>query len=111
VPLTPAPAEAAPAPAPAVEASAAPDPAPAPAPAAGLNPKPTLSPKPGLAPKPALKLQGNTDGKFERTESFASPMPKIEVVNESVSPVFTVLSGLAAAAAITFAVLLYLKNQ
>jgi hypothetical protein len=38
-------------------------------------------------------------------------MPKIDASAEAISPVFAVISGLAAAAAITFAVLLFLKTK
>jgi ammonia channel protein AmtB len=38
-------------------------------------------------------------------------MPKIGAAADAVSPVFAVISGIAAAAAITFAVLLFLKTK
>lgn len=62
--------------------------------------------------KPSLKLNGpvhaaNPD-KFE-APAFTSPMPA--ATDDGPSGVIVALSAIAAAAAITFAVLLFLKNQ
>lgn len=64
--------------------------------------------KPSL--KPNFKLQGTPHpATLTDPPAFKSPMPA--VVDDSPSGVVVALSFLAAAAAITFAVLLYLKNQ
>lgn len=114
--LTPkAPAPAAPTPAPAVEApSAAPEVAATTPPplqaSSGATPAALLANKTGVA-RPSLKLSGTphpsvanpTDAKFETPAAdTSSEGPPIAVV---------ALSGLAAVAALTFAALLFLKNQ
>ena len=86
------------------------------APAAAAAPGPTAdapAPKPTLVPKQSLKLQSNPDAesKLPNNGAFVSPMPNLKDSDGEVSPVFTVLSGLAAAAALTFAYLLFLKNK
>jgi len=71
------------------------------------------APKPTLVPKQSLKLQSNPDSesKLPNNGAFISPMPNLKDYDGDVSPVFTVISGLAAAAALTFAYLLFLKNK
>lgn len=111
-PKVAAPAEAAPAPAPAAPSHSAPLPGHA-APPAVLQSSSGGTP-PALVSsgnKPSFKLQGpvhaaNPD-KFEAPK-FASPMP---VASDAPSAAIVALSAIAAAAAITFAVLLFLKNQ
>jgi hypothetical protein len=60
-----------------------------------------------------LRLQANpgAEAKLPGGGAFSSPMPKIGAAADAVSPVFAVISGIAAAAAITFAVLLFLKTK
>jgi hypothetical protein len=71
------------------------------------------APKPTLVPKQSLKLQANpdADSKLPNNGAFVSPMPNIKDADGDVSPIFAVISGLAAAAALTFAYLLFLKNK
>ncbi len=59
----------------------------------------------------SLKLQDPANSKIETVNApaFQSPMPVAE--NDSPSIVLVLLSFVAAAAAISFAVLLYFKNQ
>jgi hypothetical protein len=63
------------------------------------------------APRASLKLQDPANSKIETVNApvFQSPMPV--AASDSPSIVVVLLSFIAAAAAITFAVLLYLKNQ
>ena len=106
------------------KAPAAADGSPAPAPAPTLSaPPPTLGASnsnatpAGLAassgaPRAALKLQGNVHpanpDKFADAK-FNSPIPAS--ADDAPSPAIVALSALAAVAAISFAVLLFLKNQ
>lgn len=115
-PKAPAPA---PAPAAPVEAAVeAPIPPPAaPAPVAGVSNSNATPPalaaaaaKPGLA-KGSLKLQGTPHPANVQNDApaFKSPMPAAADDQPSIAVV--ALSFIAAAAALTFAALLYLKNQ
>ena len=117
-PKAPAPAPA-PSPVAAVEAPIeAPIPAPPPpAPVAGLSNSNSTPPalvaasaKPGLA-KPSLKLQGTPHPANVQNEApaFKSPMPA--ATDDQPSIAIVALSFVAAAAALVFAALLYLKNQ
>ena len=74
---------------------------------------PALAPAAVLVPKPSLRLQANpgVDAKLPGSGTFASPMPKIDVAADAVHPALAVIAGLAAAAAVTFAVLLFIKSQ
>lgn len=74
---------------------------------------PTLAPAAVLVPKPSLRLQANpgVDAKLPGSGTFTSPMPKIDAAADAVHPAFAVIAGLAAAAAVTFAVLLFIKSQ
>ena len=111
-PAAPAPASQAPV---APPAEAAIPPVSSPVLQAGISPSNSTPPAIAAAAKvgstrPGLKLQGTPHPANAPTApAFKSPMPA--VVDDSPSPVVLVLSLLAAAAAITFAVLLYLKNQ
>ena len=114
--LTPkTPAAAAPAPAPAPEAPvAAPEAAATPPPlqaSSGATPASLLAANKSGVARPSLKLSGTphpsvanpTDAKFETAVAdTSSDTPPIAIV---------ALSGLAAVAALTFAALLFLKNQ
>ncbi len=119
--LTLTPKAPAPAPAPVAETEApaeAPIPAPPPpAPVAGVSNSnatpPSLvaaSAKPGLA-KGALKLQGTPHPANVQNDApaFKSPMPA--AADDQPSIAIVALSFIAAAAALAFAALLYLKNQ
>lgn len=107
------------APAPAPESAApAPEPAAAHPAASAYAPPPILSSTPKVltasnpsAPRASLKLQGPGGAKIETVNApaFQSPMPV--VADDSPSIAIVALSFIAAAAAITFAVLLYFKNQ
>ncbi len=119
--LTLTPKAPAPAPAPAAPVEAAVEapipPPPAPAPVAGVpnsNATPpslvAASAKPGLA-KASLKLQGTPHPANVQTDApaFKSPMPA--AADDQPSIAIVALSFIAAAAALAFAALLYLKNQ
>ncbi|TAG32023.1 MAG: hypothetical protein EAZ36_02720 [Verrucomicrobia bacterium] len=60
--------------------------------------------------KPSFKLQGTVHSAADQPSQTALPTYR-KSVDDSPSPVLTVLSALAAAAAISFAALLYLKTQ
>ncbi len=87
------------------------------APSAEAAPAATYAPAPApaavLVPKPSLRLQANpgVDAKLPGSGTFTSPMPKIDAAADAVHPAFAVIAGLAAAAAVTFAVLLLIKSQ
>ncbi len=79
--------------------------APAPASAApSLRPAAALRPATVPAPIAASTL------KIPESRKFASPMPGIESSDDAVPVYITILAGLAAAASIAMAVLLYLKH-
>lgn len=103
--------------------AAAPATAPAPAPATPTPPashtppsitqgasdaRPPVLTSSGL--KPSFKLQGNVHSAADKLTDD-KPLIARKPVDDGPSPVLTAISALAAAAAITFAVLLYLKTQ
>ena len=81
------------------------------APATEDSPKPklTLAPKPVTsAPFSAAQIAA---AQKMPSAKFSSPIPPAAEDEESLSPVFTIIAGLAAAAAIAFAYLLFLKTK
>lgn len=106
---------------PVTTAAASPAPAPAPVAPAPVAPAAT-SPAPGLVapalPKPALKLStpvpaspSANPARIAAAQKLPGRAPVGTADDDAPSPAITVLSGLAAAAAITFAVLLFLKTK
>ncbi|MCX6936742.1 MAG: hypothetical protein NTU80_02405 [Verrucomicrobia bacterium] len=100
--------------------SAPPTPEAAPiAPEAASKPKLTLAPKPGTS-APFAGRPG-TSAPFSAAQiaaaqklpsgKFSSPIPPAADEDDGPSPVLTVIAGLAAAAAIAFAYLLFLKTK
>jgi hypothetical protein len=75
--------------------------APAPAPAPTLRPPVAAS-----APAPAYQAAA----KLPERPAFVSPMPTIESSDDSIPAFLPIVAGFAAAVAIAFAVLLYLKQ-
>jgi len=65
---------------------------------------------PGLS-APASPVAAAGMGKLPERPKFVSPMPVIEEADDAVPVYLTVLAGIAAVASISFAVLLYLKNN
>lgn len=80
-----------------------------PAPANDAKPKLTLAPKP-LTAAPFSAAQIAAAQKLP-TARFSSPIPPAAEDDESPSPVLTIIAGLAAAAALAFAYLLFLKTK
>lgn len=95
--------------------AAASAPAPAPAPVAPAPTAPSLV-APAL-PKPSLKLStpaltpSSNPARIAAAQKLPGRAPVATADDDAPSPAITVLSGLAAAAAITFAVLLFLKTK
>ena len=85
----------------------APAPVPQPAPVAAaptpLKMPATLRPPTSVAPSPSV-------AKFPESPKFVSPMPAIEHADDSIPAFLPIIAGFAAAVAIAFAVLLYLKR-
>lgn len=83
-----------------------PAPAPEPQPTPSAAPTPlkmpaTLRPPVSAAPAPA---------KLPESPRFVSPMPAIEHADDSIPAFLPIIAGFAAAVAVAFAVLLYLKR-
>jgi hypothetical protein len=78
----------------------------APAPAAPTPPKPVLK----LNPLPPTATAANP-ARIAAAQKLPGRTPVVTTDEDAPSPVLTVLSGLAAATAITFAVLLFLKTK
>jgi len=85
----------------------APAPVPQPAPVAAapspLKPPSALRPPTSVAPAPSV-------AKLPESPKFVSPMPSIEHADDSIPAFLPIIAGFAAAVAVAFAVLLYLKR-